>query len=61
MPTKKTLNFIAILLLISLSTVFFIKISNDHKECDQVVNKELDKNGIEAVKEDHVCNEKYSF
>ncbi|WP_426092065.1 hypothetical protein [Flavobacterium sp. DSR3-2] len=61
MPTKKTLNFIAILLVISLSTVFFIKISNDHKECDQVVNKELDKNGIEAVKEDHVCNEKYSF
>lgn len=61
MPTKKTLNFIAILLLISLSTVFFIKISNDHKECDQVVNKELDKNGIEAVKENHVCNEKYSF
>ena len=61
MPTKKTLNFIAILLVISLSTVFFIKISNDHKECDQVVNKELDKNGIEAVKENHVCNEKYSF
>jgi hypothetical protein len=61
MPTKRTLIFIALLLVISLSTVFFIKISNDHKECDQVVNKELDKNGIEAVKEDHVCNEKYSF
>ena len=61
MPTKRTLIFIAILLVISLSTVFFNKISNDHKECDQVVNKELDKNGIEAVKEDHVCNEKYSF
>ena len=61
MPTKKTLNFIAILLLISLSTVFFIKISNDHKECDQVVNKELDKNGIEVTNEDHVCKEKYSF
>jgi hypothetical protein len=35
--------------------------SNDHKECEIVIKKELDKNGIEVTKEEHVCKEKYSF
>ena len=61
MLTKRTLIFIALLFLISFSTIFFIKISNDHKECDIVIKKELDKNGIETRKEEHVCKEKYSF
>jgi hypothetical protein len=61
MPTKRTLIFIALLFVISFSTTFFIIRSNDHKECDIVIKKEMDKNGIEVTMEEHVCKEKYSF
>ena len=61
MPTKKTLIISALLFVISFSTTFFIIRSNDHKECDIVIKKELDKNGIEVTREEHVCREKYSF
>ena len=61
MPTTRTLLFIALIFVISFSTIFFIIRSNDHKECDIVIKKEVDKNGIEVTKEEHVCKEKYSF
>ena len=61
MPTKKTLIISALLFVISFSTTFFIIRRNDHKECDIVIKKELDKNGIEVTREEHVCREKYSF
>ncbi|TDE04018.1 hypothetical protein [Flavobacterium hiemivividum] len=61
MPTKKALFFIALLFVISFSTSFFIIRSNDHIECETAVKKELDKNGNEVAKEEHVCKEKYSF
>ena len=61
MPTKKTLIISALLFVISFSTTFFIIRSNDHKECDIVIKKELDKKGIEVTREEHVCREKYSF
>ena len=61
MPTKRTLIFIVLLFLISFSATFFIIRSTDHKECEIVIKKELDKNGIEVTKEEHVCKEKYSF
>jgi hypothetical protein len=61
MPTTRTLLFITLLFVISFSTIFFIKICNDHLECDRILKRELDKNGIEVTKEEHVCKEKYSF
>ncbi|MFV8373599.1 hypothetical protein [Flavobacterium sp. LB2P74] len=61
MPTKRTLIFIALLFVISFSATFFMIRSNDHKECEIVIKKELDKNGIEVTTEEHVCKEKYSF
>ncbi|TDE52976.1 hypothetical protein [Flavobacterium sp. GT3P67] len=61
MPTKRTLIFIALLFVISFSTTFFIIRSNDHKECDTLVKKELDKNGNKITIKEHVCKEKYSF
>ena len=61
MFTTRTLILIALLFVISFSTIFFIKSSNDHKECDIVIKKELDTNGIEVANEEHVCKEKYSF
>jgi hypothetical protein len=61
MPTKKTLIFSAILFVISFSTTFFIIRSNDHKECGTLVKSDLDKNGNQIAKKEHVCKEKYSF
>ncbi|WP_338648021.1 hypothetical protein V5J73_04980 [Flavobacterium sp. KS-LB2] len=61
MPTKNTLIFIALLFVVSFSSTFFIIRSNDHKECETLLKKELDKNGIEVTKKEHVCKEKYSF
>ena len=61
MPTKNTLIFIAVLFVISFSTTFFIIRSNDHKECSTLVKKEIDKDGNQIAKKEHVCNEKYSF
>ena len=61
MPTKRTLIFIALLFVISFSTTFLIIRSTDHKVCEIVIKKELDKNGIQVTKEGHVCKEKYSF
>lgn len=61
MPTKKILILIALLFVISFSATFFIIKNNDHKECETVVKKELDKNGNSVTKEEHICKEKYSF
>ena len=49
------------LFVISFSITFFIIRSNDHKECETIVKKELNKNGTENIKEKHICREKYSF
>jgi hypothetical protein len=61
MPTKRSLIFIAFAFVMSFSATFFIIKSNDHKECETVIKKELDKNGNKITKEVHVCKEKYSF
>jgi hypothetical protein len=61
MGTTKILLFIALLFVISFSTIFFIKSSNDHIECDTILKRELDKNGNKVTVEEHVCKEKYSF
>ena len=61
MSTIKILFFIALLFVVSFSTITFIKISNDHLECDTILKIELDKNGFEVTKQEHVCNEKYSL
>jgi hypothetical protein len=40
---------------------YFIKISNDHLECDTVTSTKIDKNGNKVVNTNHICKEKYSF
>ena len=58
MPTKRILIFIFLLFVISFSATFFMIRSNDHKECEIVIKKEIDKDG---KKKEHVCKEKYSL
>jgi hypothetical protein len=40
---------------------YFIKISNDHLECETVTSFKKDKNGNKVVDTKHICKEKYSF
>jgi hypothetical protein len=40
---------------------YFIKISNDHLECDTVTSTKIGKNGNKVVNTKHICKEKYSF
>ena len=61
MPTNRILIFIALLFVISFSATFFIIRSNDHKECGTLIKNEIDKDGNQITKKEHVCKEKYSF
>lgn len=49
------------LICITIGSLLFIKMNNDHKECDTktVYTKDSDGNNI-ATKE-HICKEKYNF
>ena len=40
---------------------YFIKISNDHLECETVTSFKKDKKGNKVVDTKHICREKYSF
>jgi hypothetical protein len=40
---------------------YFIKINNDHLECETVTSIKIDKNGNKVVDTKHICKEKYSF
>ncbi len=40
---------------------YFIKINNDHLECETIISTKVDKNGNEMVKKSHLCKEKYAF
>jgi hypothetical protein len=45
----------------TLSIVYFIKVNNDHVECETVISTKIDKQGYKVVRTTHVCNEKYSI
>jgi hypothetical protein len=61
MIKKRHLIYIVLTFSIAFSATFFIIKSNDHKECETVMKKSLDKNGQEVRTTKHVCKEKYSF
>jgi hypothetical protein len=61
MISKKVL--IALIFVFSIGfvgTIFIIK-SNDHNECDTVIEKYKNKKGDIVIRKKHVCKEKYSF
>lgn len=53
--------FMVVLIAISVSSVIFIRLSNDHKECSTVTIHTIDKENNDLVVQKHVCKEKYSF
>jgi hypothetical protein len=46
---------------LTVSVLFFIQVSNDHKECDAIVKNHLDANGNKVEVVEHICKENYSF
>jgi hypothetical protein len=58
---KKIILAFSILLISTIGIILFIKLSNDHKECNQKIEKKLDSNGNTVTTKIHICNEKYNF
>lgn len=59
---KKLLTAILVLIVLTgVTTFFFIKFSNDHKECNDVVSKTTDMDGNTIVASKHICREKYNL
>ncbi|WP_158729077.1 MULTISPECIES: hypothetical protein [unclassified Flavobacterium] len=46
---------------LTVSVLFFIHVSNDHKECDAIVKKHLDANGKKVEVVEHTCKENNSI
>ncbi|MBB1285584.1 hypothetical protein HRH25_14455 [Flavisolibacter sp. BT320] len=42
-------------------TMQFIKLNNDHLECEQVVESRSDSSGNTVIEKKHVCKEKFNF
>ena len=58
---KKIILSFSILFISTVGIIRFIKVSNDHKECNQNIEKKLDSNGNTVTTKIHICNEKYNF
>lgn len=46
---------------LTVSVLFFIHLSNDHKECGVIVKNHLDASGNTVRIVDHACKENYSI
>ena len=58
---KKIILSFSILFISTVGIIRFIKVSNDHKECNQKIEKKIDSNGNTVTTKIHICNEKYNF
>lgn len=58
---KKIVVFLATFIIAFAVTYYFIKKSNDHKECTDVVKTVHDKDGNVVTVTKHNCTEKYNF
>jgi hypothetical protein len=49
------------IVVLAIGSYWFIKDSNNHKECSTVKEYSTDKNGNQVATEKHICKEKYNF
>lgn len=47
--------------LLAIGIVIFIHFSNDHAECETVVEKSIGTNGEIVMSERHICNERFNI
>ena len=57
----KPIAIIAALVLLTAGAFFFIRFSNDHKECHEQVKYVKDAAGNMVEVKEHVCKERFSF
>ena len=50
-----------LIVMVATGSFLFIRFSNDHKECEDVISKSTDSDGNTIVTTEHICKEKYSF
>ena len=58
---KNMLIFLVTFIITFVVSYYFIKKSNDHKECSDVVKTVNDKDGNVVIVTKHNCKEKYNF
>ena len=61
MSKFKPILAIASILILTISTLFFIIVNNDHEECSEEVTITINQSGEEVKVTKHICKEKYSF
>ena len=61
MNKQKYLMVIGGIVILTISTLIFIRLNNDHKECSTETVFAKNNKGEEIKVEKHICKEKYSF
>lgn len=49
------------LIVATVSTIMFIRISNDHKECQTNTTQATNEDGTVVTTEEHICKERFNF
>jgi hypothetical protein len=52
---------IMLMIMLAIAAVLFIRLSNDHQECEEVIKHSQNANGNDVVTTEHVCKEKYNL
>jgi methionine synthase II (cobalamin-independent) len=58
---KKNILILGSILTLGISILFFIHFSNDHEECETIIDTVVDSNGNSVKIEKHICKEKFNF
>jgi large-conductance mechanosensitive channel len=61
MHKKLLLSSIFIILALAVFSFLFIKLNNNHLECESKVEQSKDQQGNTIVLKKHICKENYSF
>ncbi len=61
MSRLKLIGTLLGIFLITIGVVIFILFSNDHAECETVVENSIDTNGEIVTTERHICNERFKI
>lgn len=58
---NKIILIVGSIFTLAFSALFFIHLSNDHKECGTIVKNHVDASGNKVEIVEHICEENYSF
>jgi Na+/H+ antiporter NhaC len=58
---KKSIYSVSVVIVLTIVVLFFIRYSNDHKECSTETTVTKDASGNKIQESKHICREKFSF